>query len=57
MNELKSIDNSILEFSDDILVNLLLFGDSRFHINKNKLILEASIDYIVKSNRFSGPLF
>ena len=37
--------------------DLLLFGDSRFAENKNKVILEATISYIKNSGRFSGFLF
>ena len=36
---------------------LLLFGDSRFDENKNKLILEATLTFIKKSERFTGSLF
>ena len=37
--------------------DLLLFGDSRFDENKNKVILEATITAIKKSERFTGSLF
>ena len=43
--------------SDNVKKNLLLFGDSRFDENKNRFILEATITYILSSERFSGPLF
>ena len=36
---------------------LLLFGDSRFDENKNKLILEATLTFIKKSERFTGCMF
>ena len=37
--------------------DLLLFGDSRFDKNKNKVILEATISYVKIFERFSGSLF
>ena len=35
----------------------VLFGDSRFDENKNKVILEATFAFIKKYERFTGPLF
>ena len=37
--------------------DILLYGDSRFDENKNKIILEATINYLKNSERFSGSLF
>ena len=37
--------------------DLLLFGDSRFNENKNKVILEEAITFIKKSKRFTGSTF
>ena len=36
---------------------LLLFVDSRFDGNKNKVILEATITFIKESERFTESLF
>ena len=33
------------------------FGDPRFDENKNKVILEATLTFIKKSERFTGSLF
>ena len=43
--------------SDNIERDILLYGDSRFDTNKNKLILEAAISYIKNTERFSGSLY
>ena len=32
-------------------------GDSPFDENKNKIVLEATINYLKNSERFSGSLF
>ena len=37
--------------------DVLLNGDSHFDENKNEFILEATINYIKKSERFSGSIF
>ena len=37
--------------------DLLLFGDSWFDENKNKVILEAIFNFIKNSERFTGSLF
>ena len=51
----------ILEGFDSLFDNpkkdLLLYGDPRFDINKNKFILEATLFYIKITERFSGSLF
>ena len=57
LNDLKLIDDSIPDLSDNLLVNLLLFGDQKFNPTENFHILNTSIDYILKSERFDGPLF
>ena len=36
---------------------LLLYGDSRFNENKNKVILEVTLSYIKNSEREFGSLF
>ena len=38
---------------DDSLVNLLLYGDKKFQLVDNQVILKATIDYIRNSSRFS----
>ena len=56
LNELKSIDENILKLSGNKLINLLLYGDSKFDSNKNTRLLNAAIKYIIDSGRFTVPL-
>ena len=56
MNSVNSVFQNF-EFMSDNKKDLLLFGDSRFDENKNKVILEATITFIKKSERFTGSLF
>ena len=37
--------------------DILLHGHSRFDENKNEIIWEATINYLKKSERFSGSFF
>ena len=56
MNELMKINPDILQFNDNQLTNTLLYGDKNFSHDENSKILNLSIDYILKSERFDGPL-
>ena len=57
MNDVKSIDKDIINATDSDLVNILLFGSSKYQYHINSKILSFSIDFILKTERFSGQLF
>ena len=57
MNSVKSVFQNFEFLSENNKKDLLLFGDSRFDENKNKVILEATLTFIKKSERFTGSLF
>ena len=57
MNSVKSIIPNFESLTADNRIDILLCGDSRFDENKNKIILEATINYLKYSDRFSGSLF
>ena len=48
---------SILQLSDSKFTSFLLFGDTSFDNNKNTFIVDATIDYIIFTERFDVPLF
>ena len=56
LNELKSVDENILKLSGNKLINLLLYGDSKFDSNKNTRLLNAAIKYIIDSGKFTVSL-
>ena len=56
INNIKSIDKDIINASDSDLVNILLFGSSKYQYHINSKILSFSIDFILKTERFSGQL-
>ena len=57
MNSVKSICDNFDSMSDNDKEDLLLYGDSRFDENKDKVVLKATINYIKNTDRFSGSLF
>ena len=57
MNSVNSVLDDFESFSDIDKKDILLYGDPRLDNNKNKLILEATLNYIKVSERFSGSLF
>ena len=54
LNELQSIDLNLLNQEDDIVVEVLLYGSTKFN-NQNFRLL-SSVDYILKSKIFSSSL-
>ena len=62
MNSVKSICDNFHSISDNGKEDLLLYGDSRFEENKNKMVLKAinstkTINSIQYTERLSGSLF
>ena len=48
---------NILTENEDSIVNTLLFGKSNCENSFNKAMLNASIEYILSTERFNNPLF
>ena len=47
---------NISNLTDDVLVNVLLYGSQTFNFEETSTIIKASIKYILSIERFSGPL-
>ena len=56
MNSVKSIVPNFESLTDNNRVDILIYGDSKFDENINKIILEVTINYLKNSKRFSGSL-
>ena len=56
LDKLQSIDTNLLNQKGDIVVEVLLYGSTKSNTNQNFRLLSSSIDYILKSERFSGSL-
>ena len=57
MNSVKSVLDNFESLSHNTKKEILLYGDPRLGNNKNKFILEGTLNYIKTSERFSGSLF
>ena len=57
MKSVKSIIPNFESLTDNNSIDILLYDDSRFDENKNKIILEATINYLKNSKRLSGSPF
>ena len=57
MNELFSINHSILQYDENTLTELLLYGNKHFSNDINSKIINASINFIKETNRFNEQLF
>ena len=56
MNDLKIIDENILRLSETSLVQLLLFDDLKYNLIDNCQILNVSINFTLKSERFEDSI-
>ena len=57
LDTVKEITNICLsDFSDETLVNLLLYGNSIYSLEENKEVVKASINFILSSQRFADVL-
>ena len=57
LDEVAKIDSNILFLSTNEIVEALIYGNSNYDLNQNSEILNATINFVLKSERFSGPLF
>ena len=57
MNSVNSVVQDLEFMSENNKKDLLLFGDSQFDENRNKVILEATLTFIKNSERFTESLF
>ena len=54
LSKIRSINCSILEFSDAVATKILLFGDNTLNDSRNTLILNLTIDYIISAKLFDN---
>ena len=54
--ELQSVDENILNQSDNEIVELLPYGSKKFNFQQNCSLLESAIKFILKSEKFNGSM-
>ena len=56
LNNVNEIDSAIFNKSNSAVTHFLLYGNESFVDEVNLLILNATIDFVLSSNRFDEPL-
>ena len=51
------IDSTILTKCESDIIQILLFGNSIYSNHSNAEILRSTIEFILRSERFCGPLY
>ena len=54
--KIKLLDETLLQLNDESLLTVLLFSSKVYNEQVNMQILNALIDYIIDSDRFTGSL-
>ena len=57
LSNINEIDSTILNKSDLVVTRILLYGNESFKDEVNLLILNATIDFVLSTNRFDEPLY
>ena len=57
LNDIYTIHQSLKNFSEDQLVNVLLFGSENFTVDANVNILRRTIEFLKATERFNSLLF
>ena len=57
LSTLNNTDSKILESNDSYLTQTFLFGSTLLDSERNTLLLNATIDFILSTERFEEPLF
>ena len=55
-NDLSLIDPNLVNLCDNVLLNVFLYGDSKYDYSTNTKILQCSIKFIYDTDRFNVPL-
>ena len=57
LSNIDEIDSTIFSKSDSVVTRILLYGDESFKDEVKLLILNATIDFVLSTNRFDEPLY
>ena len=56
LKNVSRLNKNKLPFCDNLVMKRLLYGDNSFDLVANTLMLNLSVDFILSSERFDGPL-
>ena len=57
LNNINEIDSTIFNKRESVVTRILLYGEESFKDEVNLLILNASIDFVLSTNRLDEPLY
>ena len=57
LNNIRSINKQILSHGKDQLIQTFLYGNPNCNLTVNRLTLNATIEYLISTERFKCPLF
>ena len=57
LNNIRNINEQILSHGEDQLIQTFLYGNPNFNLTVNRLILNATIEYLISTERFKCRLF
>ena len=57
LNNINEINSTIFNKIDSVVTCILLYGDESFKDEVNLLILNATTDYVLSTNRSDEPLY
>ena len=57
LNNIRNINEQILSHGEDQLIQTFLYGNPNFNLTVNRLILNATIEYLISTERFKCPFF
>ena len=57
LENLKNLDNTLLSYHDDELLQILLYGSHKFSSSVNNKILSLTSEFLESTKRFDKPLF
>ena len=57
LNNINKIDNTVLNKSESVVTRILPYGNESFVNEVNLILLNATIDFILSTNRFDKPIY
>ena len=57
LNNINKINSTIFNKSESVVTRIVLYGDESFKYEVNLLILNATIDFVLSTNRFDEPVY
>ena len=57
LNNIRNINKEILSHGEDQLIQTFLHGNPKCNLTVNRLILNATIEYLISTKRFKCSLF